>query len=1390
MENPGYDENTWNTINVPDTGFTVEAQESSAIWDLGDDAETEDENKMTYEEGEMTEVEAGVSVKVKNSDITAEERGLEVGDAAVLQVHAFNRLEADVSVKLYFWSFDGILPESKELWGDILAVPCTDIGVETGEGMEVEPSEYKDLDGSSMEGQIYYIWDKIENDVAACYLLTELSPGTETDFEVSVHSDTDNRVAVVPVIAGGADDKYFDEVYLTWTGTDNSKAEETDSENMESEHFLQRAAGTEQLNPSDFASMRLIVMVSGEDRVVDPEHVIADYGNIYLLQYHSTEQSMNAYMYYKENADAVEPDTVVETAADAMAAEGTEWDVTAEAERIAPDTAEETTAEDSPVAPVVRNMTEDQNPVTALAEKQDSSAAQMADGLIALVDTGVSEGGNIIDRVSLIGDELEGNGHGNEMAAAIASQNPDAKILSIRAVGNDGRGTISSVVAAMEYAINQNAKIINLSIYAKRGTLNSVLESEIKKAVSRGIYVVGAAGNDGADASGYMPGGVEEAWIIGACDEKGTRREDSNYGSTVDYYVSASSTSEAAAKFCGYISANGVESVGNVLGSGMIFENISGEAGSDTTAAAEEADTENGDFLLAAAPDKFKIQDGDPAWAPMILRSGRASTHKRKVIFGNEERWIYCLEPLKGEPVHNTEFSISSAVQLGADDEITKALYYLYGGPAWGKTVNGVNLKTIMTDAGCSNDNNYYAMTHFVMAYFYLNGDELKWNAHPEGPGVLNSAGIKLVKTLAGHIRNMPGITEATATLSESSVSAYYDESKNTYVSQPITYYTFSGNTAKIPLPEGVILINDSTGAATLSGNAIVDGGNTFHFEAAVSPGTVQDYTLTCAVVRDFTAYRKDFSGNAQDMGFMYDSDDREIGFSVNWPSYGCIEIEKLDASTGTTAPAGGYNMDGAKYTIYTSEGEWVEELTIYDGRAVSGTLTPGRYTVRETAAPPYYQIDNTSYEVTVPASQTVKIVSADTPMPVQVRVKKQSTANEEILGLTGYAREGAEFGIYTDRNCTDRLAVLTTDGQGMTTEFTLPLPDPEGPVSTTYYVREDRAPAGHKPHPEPVPFTVSYPLDAGKTITIDVSNDPEFADVNTVIEKLDEKGNRIEGVQFEVRFYDSDKLDTGKLLKTWVLASDANGEIHMDEAHKVSGESFYTWNDRVVVPKGYLTIQESRTPAHYVMDDTVYEWDTAGKELTVKTVYNDLEPGKITLHKFDANGKTPLSGVTFELKFLKASEQPGQKPLPHKFLLKEGEVVRLTTDAQGEVVFDNLDQGEYQITETSTTKGHSLLKDPIRISLPLTMTAKEASSQKNIDLSKAKLNSGYDDKYYFFECTYEVTNSYNFKVPTTGAEGGWRYGYIGMGMLAVLCAGRVIYGWKRRHKTSMIYRK
>ena len=151
------------------------------------------------------------------------------------------------------------------------------------------------------------------------------------------------------------------------------------------------------------------------------------------------------------------------------------------------------------------------------------------------------------------------------MVDSIVSQNEDAKIYSIRTIGNDGNGSISAVVAGIEYAINQHVDIINLSLYANKTLATTVLEKEIQKAIDAGITVVGAAGNDGADAVNYVPGSVLDAWILGAADDNGNRKAISNYGDSVDYYAKAKYTSNAAAMFSGYISKYGTDSLDNSI---------------------------------------------------------------------------------------------------------------------------------------------------------------------------------------------------------------------------------------------------------------------------------------------------------------------------------------------------------------------------------------------------------------------------------------------------------------------------------------------------------------------------------------------------------------------------------------------------------------------------------------------------------------------------------------------------------------------------------------------------------------------------------------------------------------------------------------------------------
>ena len=110
------------------------------------------------------------------------------------------------------------------------------------------------------------------------------------------------------------------------------------------------------------------------------------------------------------------------------------------------------------------------------------------------------------------------NLHGTHVASVIASNAfrtasiaPGASLIAVKVLNRDGAGTFGTIIAGILYATNVGADIINLSLGAYfpknapgGGQLNGALAKAVNYAVSHGVFVVAAAGNDGAnlDADG------------------------------------------------------------------------------------------------------------------------------------------------------------------------------------------------------------------------------------------------------------------------------------------------------------------------------------------------------------------------------------------------------------------------------------------------------------------------------------------------------------------------------------------------------------------------------------------------------------------------------------------------------------------------------------------------------------------------------------------------------------------------------------------------------------------------------------------------------------------------------------------------------------------------
>ncbi|MCL6735020.1 S8 family peptidase [Streptomyces neyagawaensis] len=138
-------------------------------------------------------------------------------------------------------------------------------------------------------------------------------------------------------------------------------------------------------------------------------------------------------------------------------------------------------------------------------------------------------------------------GHGTHVAATLAGSGarsggrfkgvaPGAGILNAKVLDDSGEGSDSSVIAGLEWAAGQGARVANLSL----GQVDTPGEDPVEAAVnalskSTGMLTVAAAGNEGPDAGTVdSPGAAESALTVGAVDGEDRLADFSSTGPTAD----------------------------------------------------------------------------------------------------------------------------------------------------------------------------------------------------------------------------------------------------------------------------------------------------------------------------------------------------------------------------------------------------------------------------------------------------------------------------------------------------------------------------------------------------------------------------------------------------------------------------------------------------------------------------------------------------------------------------------------------------------------------------------------------------------------------------------------------------------------------------------------
>ena len=191
--------------------------------------------------------------------------------------------------------------------------------------------------------------------------------------------------------------------------------------------------------------------------------------------------------------------------------------------------------------------------------------------VVAVVDSGVESGhqdlqGRVLDGADFVQSfdsscdlstdlnhgKVDPNGHGTHVAGIIAASGigvrgvaPGVSILPIRVIGNSGTGTSSDVACGINYAVDNGAKVINLSLGSDERS--SAISAAVARAHDFGITVIAAAGNNAQDCTKTVrnlqnyPAAEANVIAVGAIEPNGEHAGYSTWGPQVDIAAPGSS---------------------------------------------------------------------------------------------------------------------------------------------------------------------------------------------------------------------------------------------------------------------------------------------------------------------------------------------------------------------------------------------------------------------------------------------------------------------------------------------------------------------------------------------------------------------------------------------------------------------------------------------------------------------------------------------------------------------------------------------------------------------------------------------------------------------------------------------------------------------------------
>lgn len=648
--------------------------------------------------------------------------------------------------------------------------------------------------------------------------------------------------------------------------------------------------------------------------------------------------------------------------------------------------------------------------------------------------------------------------------------------------------------------------------------------------------------------------------------------------------------------------------------------------------------------------------------------------------------YAYCMQHSKQSPPSGTTYKNMVELDEGGDDRyLRKAMFYGYGGPGWGGTFNGYNIKSIMEKYGCSSETR--AMQHYLVDYLY--------DGESGFGGSLSTTAKNMLKEIKAALSKMPDPTtmELTPGLSASA---------NGNQSPTFTWKANAAFVITVHLENGVSLVNETTGK-TGTGNVSVKGGEKFHLEATTQNiGSLKGkYAITSNYPLNFHAMLLKLA-NSQDIGFGYYTDTLELNLEVDWPDEATVKIIKKDKGSNAL-------LAGAVYGIYADEActKLIKKMPATNAKGESEvkiTKTQDTVYLREISGPSGYVLDTKAYGVKLVVGQTASKNLTDKEQKGALTIYKEgevltgATVTEDGVTFAYEKRKlkGAVYSVYAGAD------IKAADGtliykKGALVKDNLVTGD-DGSVTLkdlylgTYTVTETKAPDNYVCKGESKTVELVY---AGQTVEVQTVsatflNERQKAAVR--VEKQDEETkNPLSGGIYGLYAAEDIKVDGKTVVPKGTLIEKATTGADGKASYKAELPINYSYSIREIqAPELYLRNSEDTYTFTFKFTNDKEEkvnfshtFTNKRVNATIDLVKEDSETGN------SAQGDAVFEGAIYGLYAREDINHPdGRSGVLYK---KDEQVATLTTDKEGKASVSNLYLGKYYLKEITPPVGYLL---------------------------------------------------------------------------------------------------